>query len=54
MKGYIMTYEYTLNDLYVMFRQAETNSERLTLVREWAAMNLPYLINWEAVENKLK
>lgn len=43
-----MTYEYTLNDLYVMFRQAE-KSERLKLLIEWEAMNLPYLINWEKI-----
>ena len=43
-----MTYEYTLNDLYVMFRQAE-KSERLKLLIEWEGMNLPYLINWEKI-----
>lgn len=53
MKGFVMAYEYSLNDLYVMFRQAETNDDRLALVREWKAMNLPYDINWEAIENTL-
>lgn len=53
MKGFVMAYEYSLNDLYVMFRQAETNDQRLALVREWKAMNLPYDINWEAIENTL-
>ena len=49
-----MTYEYSLNDLYVMFAQAESNADRLALVQEWKAMNLPYDIKWEAIENKLK
>lgn len=53
MKGFVMAYEYSLNDLYVMFRQAETNDDRLALVREWKEMNLPYDIKWEAIENTL-
>ena len=49
-----MTYEYTLNDLYVMFAQAETKADKLALVQEWKGLNLPYDINWEAIENTLK
>lgn len=49
-------YVYTLNDLYVMFREARDNfpiTERpgfeVKLLIEWSEMNLPYLINWENV-----
>jgi hypothetical protein len=61
MKGFGMTkenYEYTLQDLYVMFRQArdefdidkgERPGAEVVLLIEWSKMNLPYLINWEKI-----
>ena len=39
-------YVYTLDDVYRIFQQA-ANGERLGLLREWQAMNLPYQINWD-------
>jgi hypothetical protein len=39
-------YVYTLQDLYKMFQQAEA-SEKVQLLKEWQAMNLPYNINWD-------
>lgn len=41
-------YVYTLQDLYKMFQQAEA-SEKVQLLREWQAMNLPYNINWDKI-----
>lgn len=41
-------YVYTLDDVYRIFQQA-ANGERLGLLREWQAMNLPYLINWDKI-----
>lgn len=41
-------YVYTLDDVYRIFQQA-ANEERLGLLREWQAMNLPYLINWDKI-----
>jgi hypothetical protein len=41
-------YVYTLQDLYKMFQQAEA-SEKVQLLKEWQAMNLPYLINWDKI-----
>jgi hypothetical protein len=41
-------YVYTLQDLYKMFQQAATE-ERLALLTEWQAMNLPYNINWDKI-----
>ena len=41
-------YVYSLNDLYVMFREAETGLEKVSLLREWSKLNLPYKINWVA------
>ncbi len=42
-----MTYQYTLNDLYVMFAQAESMDDKCVLLREWAQLNLPYDIKWD-------
>lgn len=39
-----MTYEYTLNDLYVIFKQAD---DKVAQLREFASLNLPYNINWD-------
>lgn len=44
-------YVYTLDDVYRMFQQAKA-SERVQLLREWEAMNLPYRINWDKLISK--
>ena len=44
MKGFTMAYEYTLNDVYKIFQQAE---DKVAQLREFASMNLPYNINWD-------
>ena len=40
-------YVYTLEDLYKMFQQEEWIDVKVQLLKEWQAMNLPYLINWD-------
>lgn len=42
-----MAYVYTLNDLYVMFREADSMDEKCALLREWRDLNLPYDIKWD-------
>lgn len=37
---------YTLDDLYVMFRQEPTVEGKLELLREWSKLGLGYQINW--------
>lgn len=40
-------YVYTLEDLYKMFQQEDCIDVKVQLLKEWKAMNLPYLINWD-------
>ena len=42
-----MAYVYTLNDLYVMFREADSMDEKCALLREWRDLNLPYDLKWD-------
>lgn len=42
-----MAYVYTLNDLYVMFREADSMDEKCALLREWRELNLPYDLKWD-------
>lgn len=38
---------YTLDDLYVMFRQEPTIEGKLELLRSWADRPMNYHINWD-------
>lgn len=44
-----MAYEYTLNDVYKIFEQAE---DKVAQLREFRDMNLPYDINWDHLIEK--
>ena len=46
-------YVYTLDDLYRIFQQTEASSDRVSLLREWEGMNLPYLINWDGIISRI-
>jgi hypothetical protein len=37
---------YTLQDLYVIFRQEPTVEGKVELLREWKKSNYPFHINW--------
>lgn len=37
---------YTLDDLYVMFRQEPTTEGKLELLRDWQQKNLGFNIRW--------
>lgn len=37
---------YRLEDLYVIFKQAETKEAKIKLLKEWSASRFQYDINW--------
>lgn len=39
-----MAYDYTIQDVYKIFEQSE---DKVAQLREFAAMNLPFDINWD-------
>lgn len=38
---------YTLDDLYVMFRQEPTIEGKLELLRDWSSQGFGFNINWK-------
>lgn len=38
---------YTLEDLYVMFSQAKTHEEKVSLLEHWSSLHCDYRINWD-------
>lgn len=40
---------YTLNDLYVMFKQEPTVEGKLDLLRDWSQRGMGYEIAWDAL-----
>ena len=49
MKGLIMVYEYTLEDIYKIFQQAEdfTPAFKVAQLREFRDLKLPFDIRWD-------
>jgi hypothetical protein len=44
MKGLIMAYEYTLEDIYKIFQQAE---DKVAQLKEFRDLKLPFDIRWD-------